>query len=385
MKISIVTHNYPTKQNKSSGIFIQKEAHQLSELYQITLHLPKVYSFSFNTQHLRNLEPVEESFPIYQFKYISIPRRKLPFITQWSLSKKLLPSIQKATPDIVHLHGLFPAGLSVPALKVDKQSLALTIHGSDWYTNLRQNKLPEILYHCLKQCDLIITVGNELQQDICKSYPELKNKIHFVPHGIDTKKFSLPASKYATKELLAWNPNKINLLCVANLFEVKGVQVLLKAFNNLNDKENYHLHIISSSFDKGYKDEVHYFIKKNNLGKHITFYGGMPEEEIIKYYQAADLLISPSLKEAFGLAIAESAACGTPIIATKSGGPESIVSDEIGSLVSPNDVEGLSQEIQVISKNLEKFIPQKMHNSIVDRYSISAKQQNMKNLYQSIL
>lgn len=385
MKISIVTHNYPTKKNRSSGIFIQKEARQLAEIFEINLYLPRVYSTPLNKQYFRNLEPVDENFPVYSFNYLSLPRRKFPKITQWSLSINLLSSIQNSSPDLVHLHGLFPSGLCAPILKKHKYPVALTIHGSDWYTNLKQGKLPGIFNEILKNCDLIITVGNQLKRDICKMYPELERSIHYVPHGIDTENFLPPKDKNDVKKHLGWDQSKINLLSVANFYEVKGVHILIKAFNELDNKDNYHLHIISPHFDKKYKDEALKFIQENELGRYVTFYNSMPEEEIISYFQAADLFISSSLKEAFGLAIAESAACGTPVIATKSGGPENILTKEIGSLVPPDDVDSLTETMERVSNQLNQFSPQKMHQSIVDRYSISAKQLHMKTLYQSIL
>jgi glycosyltransferase involved in cell wall biosynthesis len=70
---------------------------------------------------------------------------------------------------------------------------------------------------------------------------------------------------------------------------------------------------------------------------------------------AADLLILPSLAEAFGLVLTEALYLGTPVVATRVGGIPEIVDDGIdGTLVPPADSRALAQAILELLENPEK-------------------------------
>jgi glycosyltransferase involved in cell wall biosynthesis len=106
---------------------------------------------------------------------------------------------------------------------------------------------------------------------------------------------------------------------------------------------------------------------------------------LIPFYQAADLFISPSRKEGFGLAIAESIACGTPVVVTKSGGPEEIVKNNLGIMVEVEDVASLAEGLQSALNDLKRFDTQTLHADIKRSFSNSSKLENLSNIYDDIL
>ena len=71
--------------------------------------------------------------------------------------------------------------------------------------------------------------------------------------------------------------------------------------------------------------------------------GCRPHEQLPHALNAADVLVLPSVAEAFGLALVEAMACGLPVIACASHGPAAIVRDgESGWLVAPDDERALA-------------------------------------------
>jgi glycosyltransferase involved in cell wall biosynthesis len=61
--------------------------------------------------------------------------------------------------------------------------------------------------------------------------------------------------------------------------------------------------------------------------------------------QAASVLVLPSFQETFGVVLIEAMATGIPVISTRCGGPEEIVTAEAGLLVGPGDLQELESAL----------------------------------------
>lgn len=385
MNIAIVSHTYPTKHDPSSGIFIQKESRLVSEFAEVNVIIPSVVSTPLNKQYYRGYQPVKEPFPVTTFKYVSIPRRSFPSITKYSLSNRLLNIVKNLSPDIVHLHALFPSGISAKTLNNSGFKIVLTVHGGDWYSNLENRKMMKLVNESMHNAHQIIAVGQKLKSDIISKFPELASQTIHIPHGIDTQKFIPPKSKTFSQKNLGWNPLKKNILAVANLYEVKGIHILVKAFAHLEEFENYHLHLVAPRHQKDTKQKIIKLLEEHNLQRHVSFYPSLSEHDLISYYQSADLFVSPSLKEGFGLAIAEAAACGVPVLATRSGGPEEILDPKIGYLVKVNSTDAIIQGIEKIIQELDQFSPIVMNNYISDNFGLTKKKEHLNKIYSKVL
>jgi len=385
IKASIVSHTYPTTSSPGQTVFIKQEAHLINEFANTVLHFPAVFAFPFQKQYKRSLQIDETEIPFHRFRYLSFPERKLASITQISLSRALLNSIRMQKPDLVHIHWLYPSGLAIPTLKKAGYPVILTIHGGDWYTNQLNQKLMPLLNKSLMLCDKIICVGKRLTSDISNFQPGFKNKLFHIPHGIDTGLFHPIKDTEVILKKLGWNMEKKNLLCIANLYHGKGVDLLIRAYSTISDLRKYHLHIVSPASDNETKSRIDQLINQYKLHHHITFYGSMQQTRLVNLVQVADLLISPSRKEGFGLAVAEAIACGTPVLATRSGGPEEIVNPDCGILVDTNSADSLSDGLENILKNLNRYQADTMHHYIKTNFSIESKKKKLLAVYRNIL
>lgn len=384
MKIALVSHIYPTQQAPARATFIKNEAHLIKGNHEVEIYLPYVFSLPFQKQYYRSHNPDEDQIPVHRFSYISIPRRKLPAITKKSLSDNLLKAIQPQSPDLVHLHWVFPSGMAAPALKSKDLPVIITLHGGDWYTNLGNSSLFPLIKKSLEAADGLICVGKQLYDDISDKLPGLKSKLHHFPHGIDTTLFKPPKNKSHPKQQLGWNNKHIHLLCVANLYYEKGIDLLVRALPKLKSRP-YHLHIISAHQDSKEKRGVLEIIQEHKLQDRITFHPQQSQKDLVLYLQAADLLISPSRKEGFGLVVAEAISCGTPVLATKSGGPEEIITAQTGLLVETDNPNEIQSGLKEMLSNLDQYQSSKLHADIDERFSLSAKLKKLMSLYRSVL
>ena len=60
--------------------------------------------------------------------------------------------------------------------------------------------------------------------------------------------------------------------------------------------------------------ELHALVAELGIGDDVVFVGGVPLEETVNFYRAADAFVYPSLNETFGLPILEAMACGCPVV-----------------------------------------------------------------------
>jgi glycosyltransferase involved in cell wall biosynthesis len=97
-----------------------------------------------------------------------------------------------------------------------------------------------------------------------------------------------------------------------------------------------------------------------NLGIADTchFLGELPYTQVRDQMQHCDALVLASLSESFGAVIIEAMACGKPVIATRCGGPEEIVTPETGLLIEPGDKQALAEAIIELSTTIEAYDPE---------------------------
>jgi glycosyltransferase involved in cell wall biosynthesis len=93
-------------------------------------------------------------------------------------------------------------------------------------------------------------------------------------------------------------------------------------------------------------------VNKNKVEDHVIFTGYVPEEELKGAYEASDVVVQPSIMEAFGLTVAQAMSFGKPAIGTNVGGIKvQIQNERTGFLFSPRDHNFLAVLLLFLLKN----------------------------------
>ena len=77
----------------------------------------------------------------------------------------------------------------------------------------------------------------------------------------------------------------------------------------------------------------------------VTFLGDVSRDELKKEYARASVSALASLHEAFGLVQLESLAAGTPVVASNSGAVPEVLTEEVGGMFEPDDVDGCADQL----------------------------------------
>lgn len=206
-----------------------------------------------------------------------------------------------------------------------------------------------------------VTPSNWLSSIVKNSYLK-NNKIITIYNGIDTEKFNL-IDNYNQE-------NQFNILGVANIWDpLKGVKLFEQLAKDLND--SYSITLVGAI--KTNKNQLHSRIKHIERTQSIN--------ELVQYYNQADVFVNPTLYDNFPTVNLEAQACGLPVITFDTGGSaESIIDGKTGKIVPTNNYDILLREIlkwpnkskkieKITRNNALKYSLNSMFNQYLDLYT----------------
>lgn len=234
---------------------------------------------------------------------------------------------------------------------------------------LKQRDLPdEALYHyetripaemeAMSQARLVIALSTVEEGYIRDLYGLAAAHVAVVPGGVDTTFFSPRGDPQALREALEMaRADELLVLALGRLDPRKGFPYLVAAAPEvirrveaagckarffisagggepLTEEENAERQRIVMGVAASGRPDCFTLVSKLDLSR-------VPE-----YYTAADVFVTPSPYEPFGLVVIEAMACGAPVIATNQGGPPEIISEgQDGYLVHPSNTALLAERI----------------------------------------
>jgi len=337
-------------------------------------------------------------------RLLGYPFRKRPYFGSWAnyffYAYQIACDLQKKSCDIVHV---FNFSQFVPVIRALNPKVKIVLHMQcEWLAELDKKWVERRL----KDTDMVLGCSNFTTNQISRRFPAHAHKCHTVYNGVDPRYFQSnqaesTESRSGTK----------NLLFVGRVSPEKGIHVLLQAAARVIERiPEARLHIVGPpgsapyeymtlisndpkvnqlvAFYKGrlYRDNYFPGLQElaSQLDEKVIFTGSLPHSETIKYYQNADILINPSLTEAFGMSLVEAMASQVPIIATRIGGMTEIIEDaRSGLLIESDNPKALADAIIYLLENdstraemgdmgyrkiVEKYTWDKISKSLWKRY-----------------
>ncbi len=241
---------------------------------------------------------------------------------------------ERGRPVVANVH--HPLAIDRRNAIAQARSLGARIACMVWYPWLMQRWVAARL-------DRIITGSDASAHSIVDAFGLPRQRIRAIHDGVETEVF---------RPLDDVSIEPYRVLFVGNSKDRnKGILYLLKALRLLRGEVPFHLRVVHHP---GSKDAPR-LVQQFGLHGRVTFMEGLPTEELVRQYNRAQVLVSPSLYEGFGLPAAEAMACGTPVVATTAGALPEIVEDGVtGLLVPPGDVEALAGAIRTLLEDPER-------------------------------
>ncbi len=218
----------------------------------------------------------------------------------------------------------------------------------------------EIERRAIRESDAVVAASEIEAGELLRLYGAQPAKLSIVPCGVDTDVFR-PVRQIDAREALGRDQCERLVLFVGRIEQIKGIDVLLDAMGLLFKRRpdlrgELCLLVVGGALDEGADapetekiQDLRRMVHEHRMEDSVDFVGSVEQDRLALWYSAADLCAVPSLTESFGLVALEAMACGTPVVATKVGGLQTVVEDGgSGLLVEPGDHSALAEAMEQV-------------------------------------
>ncbi len=188
------------------------------------------------------------------------------------------------------------------------------------------------------------------------------DRIKVLKNGIDYKSFVQTISqeeKRALREKYKIQQDDITIMFCGRTVKEKGIKELLLAFKNMKNRDNCKVVIVgNSNFANEVQTEYDKQLKEiaKEVNDKVIFTGFIPNKELYKIHQIADIAVVPSrFEEAFCLVVVEAMASGLPVITTDSGAIPEIVDDTCAFMIKRDEelIQNMTEKLELLSQDEE--------------------------------
>jgi glycosyltransferase involved in cell wall biosynthesis len=335
VKVLIITTSYPRNDIDMSGIFIKRLASAMLDAgVEVTILAPGD----------RNAKARETNHGIDIFRFVYAPRvlmriaygdggipenmKRRPWLfiilPLFILSMIIHAVILAGKCDIVHANWLQNGFFSLPAKKIRKKPLVVTLRGSDFRKNA------SVMFpFVIRGADALTTVNKKFGEEL---RTEFGCDVFYTPNGVEIS--DKPIDLKARFDI---DNKRVVALYVGALRKVKGADLLAEIAR------------ISYEADQS----VHFLVVgPGEPGKfglerlpNVTCTRGIPPDDVLAIYRHCDIFFLPSRSEGRPNALLEAMASGLPVVATRLPGVLEVVTDKSGILVDAGDAFALAKGI----------------------------------------
>ncbi len=370
MKIAIVSHDFPPFGFGGVGSYAYDLASALSNKnIDVTVFcgarekIKKELKVKFKIVRLKmlNLPPHSFWFQLQNLSFLKKELKKYDLVIGQSTSFGLIclykNSIKKPLITVFH-------GTPLSELKSFMSSSF-----KDWtFDEFVYSILEYPLYHLMnlieiKKSDHIVSVGYSILENIKKEF-SLKRKYSVIQNGVNVERINKLLKNVKS------NNNKTRIIFYGRLYYRKGLTFLLDAMKIVVKKfRNVELNIYG---DGPLESSSIKFIRENNLGQNIKLNGFIKNEDLIKDIGKSDIVVLPSLYEAFSIAYLEAMACKKPLIVFDYPFSRELITNmKNGILARKKDINDLNNKIILVikDKKLRNRIGQNAYNNVCNSYN----------------
>ena len=256
----------------------------------------------------------------------------------------LSPGINCLHPNVVIVHALFYR-LKELAREENEDSSAQADFLRRVHRRVYYGLLTALEHRIYTDPSVTLAAVSRRTAGLLKEYFQ-REDVSVIPNGVDTSHFSVAtriARRKEARQRRDFRDEDVVLLLIGNDWRSKGLLTILEAMSALSLLPLRLLVVGNDSAESFRACIVH-------LGLQDRCRWEISSPDVLDFYAAADVYVSPSREDSFGLPVAEAMACGLPVITSVFAGVADYLHDGVDGFVlqDPHDVETLSRLIQLL-------------------------------------
>lgn len=366
MHIGVLTHNYPRFPGDFSGTFVEALCEELVHQHQeVTVWAPYDPAYRRSRNGTVNLRLYRYAWPdgLHRLGYMRSMQSDLALrLESYLLSpsffaagiRRVLHDAARLRPDVLHAHWLLPNGfIAAVAARRLQIPLVISVPGSDAQVANKNSLFRAMAHFALEQASLL-TANSEALRDAVVALGADPAKFDMIIYGTNPAALTPNVNRGAkVRAHLAIGPATTVLLCVGRMVYKKGFDILLRAMacEALRDRDV--AVIMVGAGDQ--MAEWQALAQDLGVAQRIHWVGSVPKDRIGDYYNAADILVMPSVsKPADGLnvCVLDAMSCAKPVVGSHAAGNGlAIVDGETGYLTPEQDPAALAQALLPLVKD----------------------------------
>jgi glycosyltransferase involved in cell wall biosynthesis len=198
---------------------------------------------------------------------------------------------------------------------------------------------------CLTAADLILSISHTTTRDILRYCPVDEKKIVTIHLGVSPRFHAVGEDSRKAAFRRTHRLERPYFLYLGNRRFIKNFMQLLRAYADSRTRREVDL--VAVGGEREFTTEERAFIAAKGLESTVTHLGNMSDEELCLAYNCASAFVYPSLYEGFGLPLLEAMACGTPVVASKTGAiPE--VAGDAALYFNPQDLDDIRSSLETV-------------------------------------
>lgn len=282
----------------------------------------------------------------------------------WSrLGRRLFAEYVKrmGKPDVIHAHGLLFGGCLARELsRTERIPYVVTEHSSAFARHLVSPAAIGIATAAAESASHCFAVSMPFCRLLADELSMKDEAWTYLPNMVDQRFLTTPLGSSSDASRFAF-------LHVSLLDQNKAVDVLLRAFA-CAFRENPDV-LLRIGGDSERRASLESLAASLGIAGQVTFLGKLTREAVLMEMQTCDAFVLPSRYETFGVVLIEALALGKPVIATRCGGPESIVTAANGMLVPIDDPVRLAEGMQHVKNHRGEYDPVAIRCDCSSRFS----------------
>ncbi|ALO36463.1 hypothetical protein CMT41_18230 [Colwellia sp. MT41] len=385
MNILTISTLYPNNKDPKHGVFVETRVrHLIADYPEInTTVIAPVPWFPFSDKRFGEYakfsgvvsQEVRHGVEIHHPKYLVLPKIGMyltPFFMSLAIKRKLKQLIKQGQQfDVIDGHYFYPDGVAIAQVaKEFSIPFTCTARGTDINLIPQQAKARGMIQQVFKCAAHLMTVCQALKDEMLMLGAK-EEEITVLRNGVDLNLFaaSTEVEQGILKKELGIDTQLV--ISVGWLIERKGHYLVIEALKKLT---NVTLAIAGDGPDSKKLEKL---VKKLGLEKQVKFLGSLSQQELNKWFKAADVTVLASSREGWANVLLESMASGTPVVATRVWGTPEVVASEVAGILVERDSHSIQEGLNQLLNNLPDRKLTREYAEKFDWHSTSTGQYNI--------